>query len=71
EIDLVGHDGGDAHGEFAQTLDVTDVCTTWTETEAVRNKAQRWVFDALMDIELPHRKSIRAVIHNRLCYAEQ
>ena len=50
EIDLVGHDGGDAHGEFAQTLDVTDVCTTWTETAAVRNKAQKWVFEALMDI---------------------
>ena len=50
EIDLVGHDGGDSHGEFAQTLDVTDVCTTWTETEAVRNKAQKWVFDALKDI---------------------
>jgi hypothetical protein len=50
EIDLVGHDGGDAHGDFAQTLDVTDVCTTWTETEAVRNKAQLWVFDALMEI---------------------
>jgi hypothetical protein len=50
EIDLVGHDGGDNHGEFAQTLDVTDVCTTWTETEAVRNKAQQWVFDALKDI---------------------
>ena len=50
EIDLVGHDGGDAHGEFAQTLDVTDVCTTWTETEAVRNKAQKWVFDALKGI---------------------
>ena len=50
EIDLVGHDGGDAHGEFAQTLDVTDICTTWTETEAVRNKAQKWVFDALRDI---------------------
>lgn len=50
EIDLVGHDGGDAKGEFIQTLDVTDVCTTWTETEAVRNKAQKWVFDALMDI---------------------
>jgi len=39
EIDLVGHDGGDGHGDFAQTLDVTDVCTTWTETAAVRNKA--------------------------------
>lgn len=50
EIDLVGHDGGDGHGEFAQTLDVTDVCTAWTETEAVRNKAQKWVFDALKDI---------------------
>lgn len=50
EIDLVGHDGGDAHGEFIQTLDVTDIRTTWTETEAVRNKAQKWVFDALKDI---------------------
>lgn len=50
EIDLVGHDGGDGNGEFAQTLDVTDVCTIWTETEAVRNKAQQWVFDALKDI---------------------
>jgi hypothetical protein len=50
EIDLVGHDGGDSHGEFAQTLDVTDICTTWTETEAVRNKAQVWVFNALKDI---------------------
>jgi hypothetical protein len=50
EVDLVGHDGGDPRGEFIQTLDVTDVCTTWTETEAVRNKAQKWVFDALKDI---------------------
>ena len=50
EIDLVGHDGGDSHGDFVQTLDVTDVCTTWTETEAVRNKAQIWVFEALKDI---------------------
>jgi hypothetical protein len=51
EVDLVGHDGGDSHGDFAQTLDVTDVCTTWTETEAVRNKAQVWVFEALKDIK--------------------
>lgn len=50
EIDLVGHDGGNAKGEFMQTLDVTDVCTTWTETEAVKNKAQVWVFEALKDI---------------------
>ena len=50
EIDLVGHDGGDASGEFCQSLDVTDVCTAWTETRAVQNKAQVWVFKALTDI---------------------
>ena len=50
EIDLVGHDGGDSRGEFLHTLDVTDVCTGWTETQAVRNKAQVWVFEALKDI---------------------
>jgi len=50
EIDLVGHDGGDPRGEFIQTLDVTDVCTSWTETQAVRNKAQVWVFEALEGI---------------------
>ena len=50
EIDLVGHDGGDNSGEFIQTLDVTDVATGWTETQAVRNKAQQWVFEALKDI---------------------
>ena len=32
------------------TLDVTDVCTQWTETRAVKNKAQVWVFEALLDI---------------------
>jgi hypothetical protein len=50
EIDLVGHDGGDASGDYCQTLDVTDVHTTWTETEAVRNKAQVNVFKGLTGI---------------------
>src|SRR4030067_630785 len=50
EIDLVGHDGGDASGDYCQTLDVTDVASTWTETGAVINKAQVWVFDALKSI---------------------
>lgn len=44
EIDLVSHEGGDPHGDFIQTLDMTDICTGWTETEAVKNKAQVWVF---------------------------
>jgi hypothetical protein len=50
EIDLVGHDGGNASGDFCQTLNVTDVASAWTENAAVINKAQVWVFDALKDI---------------------
>jgi hypothetical protein len=50
EIDLVGHDGGLAQGDFCQTLDVTDVASGWTETQAVLNKAQVWVFEALQAI---------------------
>ena len=30
EIDLVSHEGGDPHGDFIQTLDMTDICTGWT-----------------------------------------
>lgn len=47
EIDLVSHEGGNARGDYAYTLDATDVCTGWTETEAVRNRAERWVFAGL------------------------
>ena len=47
EIDLVGHDGGNSRGDYIQTLDVTDVCTGWTETRGVKNKAQVWVFAGL------------------------
>lgn len=50
EIDLVAHDGGLALGDFCQTLDLTDVCTGWTELEAVPNKAQVWVFEAIQEI---------------------
>ncbi len=50
EIDLVGHEGGDASGDFCQTLNVTDVASAWTENAAVINKAQVWVFEALKDI---------------------
>jgi hypothetical protein len=50
EIDLVGHDGGVAAGDYCQTLDLTDIATTWTETAAVKNKAQVWVFEALQNL---------------------
>ena len=51
EVDLVAHDGGNPAGEFCQTLDLTCVATGWTEMRALRNKAQRWCFEALCDIE--------------------
>ena len=50
EIDLVGHDGGDASGEYMQSLNCVDVCTGWTETFAVKNKAQIWVFNGIKDM---------------------
>jgi len=50
EIDLVGHEGGDPRGEFAQTLTVTDIFTGWTETKTIRTKAQQWVFAALTEL---------------------
>jgi len=50
EIDLVGHEGGNPAGQFAQTLTVTDIATGWTENRAVRTKAQKWVLPALSDI---------------------
>jgi hypothetical protein len=34
-----------------QTLDLTCVATGWTECPAVKNKAQRWCFEVLLDIE--------------------
>ena len=51
EVDLVSHGGGDERGDFCQTLCVTDVSSGWTETQAVKNKAQVWVFEALREIQ--------------------
>jgi len=61
EIDLVSHDGGNARGDFCQTLDIVDIKSGWVDFVAVKNKAQRWVFEALMEIRerLPfHLKGI-------------
>ncbi|MHB2023694.1 MAG: hypothetical protein ACYCO3_10240 [Mycobacteriales bacterium] len=50
EVDLVGHEGGNPAGEFAQTLTLTDVACGWTENQAVCNKARKWVIAALEEI---------------------
>jgi hypothetical protein len=51
EIDLVAHCGDTAAGDYLSTLDLTDICTGWTETHAAFNKAQVHVFGALRRIE--------------------
>lgn len=51
EIDLVGHEGGVSSGDFCFTLTVTDVCSSWTEVRALKNKAQKWTFEALLDVK--------------------
>ena len=52
EIDLVGHEGGNALGDHCYTLTVTDIATGWTENRSVKNKARRWVIAALEEIAL-------------------
>lgn len=47
EIDLVGHEGGNSFGEFCFTLTVTDIATGWTGNRSIRNKAAKWVLEAL------------------------
>ena len=46
-MDLVGHDGGDVSGDYAQSLNFVDIATCWDETAACRNKAQKHVFRAI------------------------
>src|SRR5258708_14159522 len=38
EVDLVSHSGNSADGEFAHTLNVTEIHTTWTDSRAVPRK---------------------------------
>ena len=51
EVDLVAHCGSSTAGEYINTLNVTDICTGWTEPVAVLNKAQRHVFAGLMAVQ--------------------
>lgn len=50
EIDLVSHSGDCAEGEFAQSLNLTDILTAWVSTRAVLGKSQVRVQGALAQI---------------------
>ena len=47
ETDTVAHCGGSGDGDFACSVNVTDVASTWTETRAVLGKGQLFVVQAL------------------------
>jgi len=57
ELDLVAHAGHRADGEFAHSLNVTDIHTTWVETRAVHGRGEHRVQRALEEIRqaLPFR----------------
>ncbi len=57
ELDLVAHAGHRADGEFAHSLNVTDIHTTWVETRAVLGRGEARVEAALEAIRqaLPFR----------------
>ncbi len=47
EIDLVSHSGNSAAGDFCYSLNLTDIHTGWTETQALLGKGQEVVRAAL------------------------
>jgi IS30 family transposase len=53
----VAHCGNSASGDFASTLNITDLATSWTEQEAVLGKAEERVKKAIQNIakRLPFR----------------
>jgi hypothetical protein len=57
EIDLVSHSGNSGEGEFAYTLNLTDIHTGWTESRALLGKGEVGVQQALEEIQggLPFR----------------
>jgi hypothetical protein len=57
EIDLVAHCGNWGDGEFAHTLNLTDIHSGWTESRALLGKSQVAVQQGLDEIEkvLPFR----------------
>jgi hypothetical protein len=50
EIDLVAHGGESGDGEFAHSLNLTDIHTTWVETRAVLGRGQHAVQQALAEM---------------------
>lgn len=57
EVDLVAHCAESTHGEYLNSLVLTDVCIGWTEPLALLNRSQKTAGDAIEQARrrLPHR----------------
>ena len=51
EADTVSHCGNSLTGDFAWSLTMTDILTTWTENRATWNKGAEGVLDQIEDVE--------------------
>ena len=56
-MDLVAHCAQSTHGEYLNSLVLTDVCIGWTEPLALLNRSQKTAADAIEEARrrLPHR----------------
>ena len=50
QVDLVGHDGGHASGEYAYSLDSVDLFSGWVEPRVLKNRAHKWTVEAIEDV---------------------
>jgi hypothetical protein len=51
EVDLVAHSGNSGEGEFAHTLNLTDIYSGWTESRALLGKSEIAVQQALAEMQ--------------------
>lgn len=63
EVDLVAHSGDRAAGDFAHTVNQTDIVTTWVESQAVLGKSQVRVQQAPQAAAVEPRPSPRPQHH--------
>jgi len=51
EVDLVSHSGDCATGEFIYSLNLTDICSGWTESRAVMGRGEAGVLEAFQEMK--------------------
>ncbi len=61
EVDLVSHSGDCADGEFAQSLNLTDLDSAWVETRAVLGKSHVRVQEALAQLRADLPFALRGI----------